>query len=237
MNLRSDVRAFDIVRRVAAQCVHLGDRGGSATSATMRPAGRREAGGRPARRAGPLRIACWGLAVGFALLVGSSGARADNDAMTAEYRIKAAFLFKFVGFVDWPPATFDRADAPFVIGVLGGGTLGKELELIAAGRQVNGHPVRVRLLSRGESPAGLQVLFLGQGESARLNTTLAATDGLPILVVSESDGALAQGSAINFVVVDDKVRFDVALHSINRSGLKISARLLAVARVVQPDPS
>ena len=141
------------------------------------------------------------------------------------------------GFVDWPPATFERTDEPFVIGVLDAATLGTELEQIASGRQVNGHPVRVRLLVRGDSTAGLQVLFVGRGETPRLNTVTAATDNLPILVVSESDGALAQGSAINFVVVDDKVRFDVALHSINRAGLKVSARLLAVARVVQPDPS
>ena len=181
--------------------------------------------------------ACRGLAVALVLLVGSAGAQADSDATIAEYRIKAAFLLKFVGFIDWPPVSFDRADAPFVIGVLGGAALGNELEQIASGRQVNGHPVRVRVLGRGDSSAGLQVLFVGRSEGARLNPVASATDGVPTLVVSESDGALAQGSAINFVVVDDKVRFDVALHAINRAGLKISARLLAVARVVQPDPS
>ena len=181
--------------------------------------------------------ACRGLAVALVLLVGSAGAQADSDATIAEYRIKAAFLLKFVGFIDWPPVSFDRADAPFVIGVLGGAALGNELEQIASGRQVNGHPVRVRVLGRGDSSAGLQVLFVGRSEGARLNPVASATDGVPTLVVSESDGALAQGSAINFVVVDDKVRFDVALRAINRAGLKISARLLAVARVVQPDPS
>jgi hypothetical protein len=181
--------------------------------------------------------ACCGLAVVLALLVGSSGAQADNDATLAEYRIKAAFLLKFVGFIDWPAATFDRADAPFVIGVIGGTPLGSELERIAGGRQVNGHPVQVRLLGRGDSSSGSQVLFVGRAESARLSAVVAATEGVPMLLVSESDGALAQGTAINFVVVDDKVRFDVALRAINRAGLKISARLLAVARVVQPDPS
>ena len=192
---------------------------------------------RGARRLGAVGRTCCGVAVALALMVGSACAHADGDAATAEYRIKAAFLFKFLGFVDWPPAAFDRTDAPFVIGVLGAATLGHELEQIASGRQVNGHPVRVRLLGRGDPATGLQVLFVGRGEAPRLNTVEAATDSLAVLVVSESDGALALGSAINFVVVDDKVRFDVALHSINRAGLKISARLLAVARVVQPDPS
>jgi hypothetical protein len=189
----------------------------------------------PVRR-GPFGNACCVLVVALALLVGSSCARADSDAAIAESRIKAAFLFKFLGFIDWPPASFERADAPFVIGVLGAGTLGGELEQIAAGRQVDGHPVHVRLLGRGESAAGLQVLFVGRAETARVNAVAASADGLPVLVVSESDAAQVQGSAINFVVVDDKVRFDVALHPINRAGLKISARLLAVARAVQSDP-
>ena len=195
---------------------------------------RRAPGG---RRPHPFGGAWRGVAVALVLLAGGSGAQADSDSTVAEYRIKAAFLLKFVGFIDWPAATFDRADAPFVIGVLGGTPLGNELEQIASGRQVSGHPVRVRLLGRGDSSAGSQVVFVGRGEGARLNGVAAATDGVPTLVVSESEGALAQGSAINFVVVDDKVRFDVALHAINRAGLKISARLLAVARVVQPDPS
>jgi hypothetical protein len=190
-----------------------------------------------ARRPGLFGGMCCAVAVTLALLIGSSGALADGDTTTAEYRIKAAFLLKFVGFIDWPAATFDRADAPFVIGVLGGTPLGNELEQIAAGRQVNGHPVRVRQLGRGDAPTGVQVLFVGRTEGARLNAVAAADDGVPMLLVSEGDGALAQGSAINFVVVDDKVRFDVALRAINRAGLKISARLLAVARVVQPDPS
>lgn len=225
MSVRGDVGAFEAFGRAVAQFVHGGE------------PGRRPARNCLATRTGRLGGACCGLAVALALLVGSSCARAESDTTVAEYRIKAAFLFKFVGFIDWPPATSDRADAAFTIGVLGGATLGNELEQIAAGHQVNGHPVRVRLLARGDSAAGLQVLFVGRNEAARLNALVAATDGMATLVVSESDGALALGSAINFVVVDDKVRFDVALHSINRAGLKISARLLAVARVVQPDPS
>jgi hypothetical protein len=237
MSVRGDISALEILGRAVAQFVHGDGASGLVTHASVTRPARRAAGGRHATRPGRFGGACCGLAVAIALLLGSACARAESDATTAEYRIKAAFLFKFVGFIDWPPATFERPDAPFTIGVLGGPVLGGELEQIAAGRQVNGHPVHVRLLGRGDTAAGLQVLFVGRGEAARLNAVAAATDGMATLVVSESDGALALGSAINFVVVDDKVRFDVALHSINRAGLKISARLLAVARIVQPDPS
>ncbi len=229
MTLRRGDSALAVLQRAWEHVVDA-----SAARRTRYRTGRRTPAGRRPDRLGD---ACRGLAVALALLVGSSGAQADGEATLAEYRIKAAFLLKFIGFIDWPAATFDRADAPFVIDVLGGTPLGNELERIAAGRQVNGHPVRVRLLGRGDSSAGSQVLFVGRAEGARLNAVVAATEGVPLLLVSESDGALALGSAINFVVVDDKVRFDVALRAINRAGLKISARLLAVARVVQPDPS
>ena len=234
MTLRRDAGAFAMLHRALEQVV-------PASAARRGPTrGAPAARGRPApaaRRPGLFGGACCGLAVALALLVGSSGAQADSDATIAEYRIKAAFLLKFVGFIEWPAATFDRVDAPFVIGVLGGSPMSNELEQITAGRQLNGHPIRVRLLGRGDTAAGMQVLFVGRAEGARLNAIAAAADGVPMLLVSEADAALAQGSAINFVVVDDKVRFDVALRSINRAGLKISARLLAVARVVQPDPS
>ena len=237
MNVRGSRCAFETLGWAFAQFAHEGRPSGVVSHASMVGRAGRAAGGRHATRPGRLGGACCGLAVALALLFGNSCARAESDTTAAEYRIKAAFLFKFVGFVEWPPATFERADAPFTIGVLGNATLGNELEQIVAGRQVTGHPVRVRVLGRGDSSAGLQVLFVGLSEAGHLGAVVAATDGVSTLVVSESDGALALGSAINFVVVDDKVRFDVALHSINRAGLKISARLLAVARVVQPDPS
>ncbi len=234
MILRGGGGAFVTLRRALEQIVRASAaRRGPSPGAAARPGRHAPVAGRPGLFGGT----CCGLAVALALLVASSGAQADSDATVAEYRIKAAFLLKFVGFIDWPAGTFDRADAPFVIGVLGGATLGDELERIAAGRQVDGHSVRVRQLGRGDSSAGLQVLFVGRTEGTRLNAVAAAGDGVPMLLVSESDGALAQGSAVNFVVLDDKVRFDVALRAINRAGLKISARLLAVARVVQPDPS
>jgi len=87
-------------------------------------------------------------------------------------------------------------------------------------------------MRRGESVAGIQMLFIGQAEGARLSEILAIAKGQSILTVTESEDALSHGSMINFVSVDDKVRFDVALPHAERGFLKISARLLAVARKV-----
>lgn len=150
----------------------------------------------------------------------------------AEIQIKAAFLYKFGGFVEWPAGAFARPDAAFVIGVIGADALAAELEQVIAGRTVQGRAVGVRKLRRGESLSGLHVLFVGQQEASRLAEILAGAKGQPLLVVTEFDNALSQGSMINFVAVEDKVRFDVALPPAERGHLRISARLLAVARKV-----
>lgn len=159
---------------------------------------------------------------------------ATAQPAATEAQVKAAFLYRFGGFVEWPEGTFARADAPFAIGVLGGEAVAAELERITAGRRVQDRPVAVRRLRRGEATAGLQVLFVGSDEAARLPEVLAAAKSQALLVVAESDSALAQGATINFVPADDKVRFDVALPAAERGGLRISSRLLAVARKVVP---
>ena len=167
-----------------------------------------------------------------AALIAPWSAAAQAPDRAAEVQIKAAFLYKFGGFVEWPPAAFERAESAFTIGVLGADAMVAELDRATTGRTVQGRPVAVRKLRRGESLAGLHVLFVGRQETARLAEIVGAADRQPLLVVTESENALAQGSMINFVSSEDKVRFDVALPPAERGQLRISARLLAVARKV-----
>ena len=157
---------------------------------------------------------------------------AQSDAQTAEYRVKAAFLYKFGGYVEWPQGVFAKPDSPIAIGVIGADALAEELARIVAGRTINGRPVTVRKLRPGEAVARLHVLFVGRGESGRLAGILAAARGQALLTVTESEEGLELGSMINFVVVEDKVRFDIAPPPSESSNLKISARLLGVARKV-----
>lgn len=175
------------------------------------------------------------LALAAALI--APGLALAQPERAAEIQIKAAFLYKFGGFVEWPTAAFDRADSAFAIGVLGADAIAAELDRVTAGRTVHGRTVSLRRLKRGESLAGLHVLFVGQQEAPRLPEILAAVKGQPLLVVTESDSALTQGSMINFVSSEDKVRFDVALPPAERGQLRISARLLGVARKVVPGSS
>jgi len=162
---------------------------------------------------------------------------AQADALADEYRVKAAFLYKFGSYIEWPDRSFARGDSPVAIGVMGADTLAEELAQIVAGRNVNGRPVLVRRLRPGDPIAGLHVLFIGRSDSGRLAEILAAARGRALLTVTESEDALELGSMINFVVVDDKVRFDVAPPPAESGNLKISARLLGVARKVISKPS
>jgi len=174
----------------------------------------------------------------LAAVLSYSACFAQGTANLAEYQIKAAYLYKFLGFIEWPPSAFQPPDAPLTIGVLGAGSLADELTQIVANRQAGGRPVLVRRVQPGQPTTDLHVLFVARAETHRLAAMAAATKDKPLLVVTETDeAATQQGSAINFVVVDDKVRFDVALQAVERASLKVSARLLTVARKVYPGAS
>lgn len=146
-----------------------------------------------------------------------------------ERQVKAAYLYKFGSYVEWPERTFDSPLSPITIGVVAADALADELAQVVAGRSINGHPVSVRKLRREESVKGLNVLFIGHLSNAHLADILAAAKGQPILVITESEAALTLGSIINFVIVDGKVRFEVAPKTAGLLNLSISARLLAAA--------
>jgi hypothetical protein len=166
-----------------------------------------------------------------AVLLAAATALGQGDR-AIEPQVKAAFLYKFGSFVEWPAAAFGRADTSFSIGVLGADGVAAELERVAAGRSVQGRSITVQRLKRGDPFTGLHLLFVGQAEAGRLAEILGAAKGHPLLVVTETEDALTRGSMINFITVDDKVRFDVALPQAERGQLRISARLLGVARKV-----
>lgn len=176
------------------------------------------------------------LGLALAFLLAPACAAAQGEARAAEARVKAAFLYKFCDFIEWPPAAFAEPGA-FTIGVVGADALADELAQVVARRSVHGRPVVVRKLRRGAPLAGLHMLFVGGREGARLPEVLAAAKGRSLLTVTEAEDAEDPGSVINFVLVEDKVRFDVALSPAEAGGLKISARLLAVARKVVAGPS
>lgn len=150
----------------------------------------------------------------------------------SESAVKAAFLYKFTGFVDWPPGTFQRRDDVLVIGVLGNDAVAADLEQVLAGRSVDGHALGVRRLREGDTLRGLHVLFLGAAREARVRELVLAVQG-PVLVVTEQEDGLRLGAVLNFVDDGGKVRFTASLIAAEARGLRLSARLLAVAQSVE----
>lgn len=152
-----------------------------------------------------------------------------------EHEVKAAYLFRFLAFVEWPQSSFLRPDSPIVIGVLGDEAVLEELRAIVPGRVVQGRPVaavRLTLDNRqGASLAGVHVLFVGGEASAQL-ARLAPTRA--ILVVSDAERGLDQGAVVNFVRAEGRVRFEVAVDAAEQRELRISSRMLAVASSVRP---
>ena len=153
-------------------------------------------------------------------------------AEVSQQQVEAAYLYKFGGYVTWPDKTFAAPDSPLVIGVAGADTLADDLTGMVAGRTIDGHPVAVRRIHDNEPLNGVHILFIGSARSMQGDELFESSRGRPILVVTEGAEGLAQGGAVSFVVVDDRVRFDVSLDAVQRNGLKLSALLLSVAHTV-----
>lgn len=186
----------------------------------------------PAPLALSRRLACVLLAAGLAGWRGLAHAQA-SPATALELQIKAAYLYKFAGFTEWPEGSFAQSDSALLIGVAGHDALAAQLDQIVAGRSVNGHPLAVRRLKRGEPPSGLHILFIGALDASGAAELLAQSRALPVLTVTDSADGLGQGAMIAFLMAQERLRFDVALKAVNQSRLRISARMLAAAHLVQ----
>ena len=147
----------------------------------------------------------------------------------SERGIKAAFVSKFIGYVDF---SGHAAPAPLVIGVVGADDIARELARIVGARGIHARPVSIRTLGQGDRLDAVHVLFVGLGESERAERLLRAAAGQGILTITEFDHALRLGSVINFRIVDERVRFEVSLGAAEKAGLKMSSRLLSVAHYV-----
>ena len=150
-------------------------------------------------------------------------------AAGSEERVKAAYLFRVLNYVDFPPRSGERAAAPYVVGVLEDEIVADDLAQLVAGKQVNGREVSVRRLAAGSPPGGVDVLFISRSERARQPTLLKQLRAAPVLTVTETAEALEQGSVMNFRIVEGRVRFEISLPAADQAGIRLSSRLLALA--------
>ena len=192
---------------------------------------------RPLWRPGLLRAGLLALVLALcgALAAPARPAAQEPAGSSVEHSVKAAFLYKFLGYVEFPAAALAGPNAPLTVGVVGADDIAAELARITVGRNVAGRAIAVRVVHDGEPLAGLQMLFVAGAEAAR-PPLMRAAQQLGILTVTEADNGLQLGSVINFRQVEDRIRFEVSLEAADKSGLKLSSRLLAVAYHVRRDP-
>jgi hypothetical protein len=171
--------------------------------------------------------------LGLLLSLGVEASGAAPADASIETRVKAAFLYKFATYVGWPEGVFAAPDSPLVFGVLGDRFIAEELDRAVDGRRIETHPLDVKLLSEGDDLSGVNVLFVAAG--AGLPAAIRSTSDRPVLIVTESERALSQGSIINFIVAEGRVRFEISTASAEQRDLKLSSRLLAVAHNLRPE--
>jgi hypothetical protein len=153
-------------------------------------------------------------------------AQAESPERYSADIIKAVFLYRFTGFIEWPPAA---PAGDFSIAVLGDDGVADALAHLLAGRSIKGRPASVHKAKRPEDLGNAQIVYVGPDRAGDLAAVAAVADHRPMLIVSSDERGLAHGSAVNFILVDQHVRFEVSLAAANRAGLQISSDLLSVA--------
>lgn len=147
------------------------------------------------------------------------------------YRLKADLLYNFARFVEWPAEAFHAEDAPFRVCVLGDDPFGADLDPPAR-KRVNGRPVVVTRAPAEEPLEGCHVAFIAASEAPRLARALSRF-GPGVLTVSDIPRFAERGGAIGFVMERDRVRFEINPDAADRAGLKISSKLLKLAKVIR----
>ena len=171
-------------------------------------------------------------ALAVATLLGAHARGAEPERPT-EWAVKAAYLYNFTLFVEWPDRPESAPDAPFVVGILGPDPFGRVLDDTLAGKTVGGRPIVVRRLQRPEDAAAVQILFIASAADTEVAKALRAARGKPVLTVADVDELGRRSVVLAFRILDSRVRFEVNLALAEDAGLKISSQLLKLALAVE----
>lgn len=169
-------------------------------------------------------------AFAFALAATTATASAQDSL---EFPVKAAFLTKFGGFVEWPASAFASTAAPLVLCVLGDDPFGPAIDRAASAQPVSGHPIAVRRLKAVRGDSGCHILYIAPSEAARAQQAIDAVRGTPVLTVTDARPGGAP-AIISFVIREERVRFDIDDEAAMHNGLVISSKLLGLALSVKP---
>jgi hypothetical protein len=184
------------------------------------------------RELGELRSSGTALLLAAVCLAASSARPAR--AQDGEYALKAAFLYNFTRFVEWPPHAFAGPRAPLHLCVLGEDPFGKQLDDLVTGEEVSGHSLVVRRPQLGDDLEQCHLLFVSGSEKRRFDEILAPLKGKGVFTVGEEDGFLEAGGILRFVLVGNKVRFRINRAEVERSPFVVSSKLMRLAEPTEP---
>jgi len=163
---------------------------------------------------------------------GVAGGMSDEVQSARTQEIEAAFLVKFSSYIRWPDHAFSSPDAPLVIGIFGRDPFGSIIDTIARSYVMKGRNVEIRRCADQESLCGSHIVFVSADAMNRMKELAAFAVEKSVLLVGHAPDFLKQGGMINFVVVSNRIRFDINIRNSHRAGLEISSKLLKVARTV-----
>ncbi len=157
----------------------------------------------------------------------------EGSDISREYAIKAAYLYQFGRYVEWPAQAFANERAPLVIGVLGADPFGNLLEEISRTKRIENRPIVIRRFATAAEYSYSHILFVpasvDQGQKTRI---LQKLQGTPTLLVGEEPGFAERGGTINFFQEENKIRFEINTDVARQDQLKISSKLLSLAKIV-----
>ncbi|HSH95352.1 MAG TPA: YfiR family protein [Roseimicrobium sp.] len=162
-------------------------------------------------------------------------APAQAPGRAPEYQVKAAFLYNFARFIEWPAGTFVGPDDPFVVGVIGRDPFGPHLDSIAKEKIGENRPIVIRRYNRGEAHDGCHILFISRSEKERVADLIKSSRGKPLLTVAEDVDFCISGGGIGLLQENNRLRFEINLSATDRAQLKVSAQLLKLGRVIRDE--
>ena len=168
-----------------------------------------------------------------AILLAIAPLASAQGSQPTEYQLKAAFLFNFAKFVEWPEKSFAGPQAPFTICVIGQDPFGGALDEYLA-KTIGGRPVQLAHYANVNSLAETrrcQILFISASEKAHFHDVIESLHGNGALLVGDADGFAAAGGTIEFTLDDNHVRFSINPDAAQRADLKLSSKLLALAKI------
>jgi YfiR/HmsC-like len=159
---------------------------------------------------------------------------AQGQSGSLEYAVKATYLYKFVPFVEWPPAAFDTPSSPVNLCIALYDPFGEILDRVVSGQRIGERPILVRRLQTVDRQSGCHIMYIGNAGAPAVAEVLETVRGTSVLTVTDSVGDARIKGVINFIIESHRVRFEIDNQAAAENGLVISSKLLSLAVSVKP---